>query len=257
MGVQTLPAKKMERYVFHAEAVAAYFRFTDGNEDFGHKHSAILRGEAADERRLETGARSGPEISFSRSFVHVSCEKQPGGVFTTLARSGLEGFSAKDVVTADVLQCGFMSVYREEWYNDPSRPKRARMLPLPPVIENLRIYGEPYTELQLPEAFRYNESFREKYFEGRGEEIEPVPISCEPGPTKPSKYGPIEISGDTRRITIPGFGIVCIADWTWLPADIYTAPRTAQWVQLIGLDLKNPGTGGGSGAGGNGSSGHH
>jgi hypothetical protein len=258
MGAQTMPAKKMERYVFHAQAVAAYFQFTDGNVDFGHQHAAVLHGDTPHEHRQETGARSGPEISFTRSFVDISCQKQPDGVFTTVARSGLEGFSAKGVVTADVLECGFMSVYREQWYNEPSRPKRARMLPLPPVIENLRICGEPYrlnNELRLPEAFEYDDSAREKYFDGEGTEIEPVAISTEPGRTVSSKCGQIEISSDTRRIAIPGFGIVCIADWTWLPADIHTAPHTAQWVQLVGLDLKNPGKGGGSGAGGNGSSG--
>jgi hypothetical protein len=64
--------------------------------------------------------------------------------------------------------------------------------------------------------------------------------------------GDIEVSADTRRITIPKFGIVDFADWMWQPPDTRTAARTAQWVQMIRLELKNPGSGGGSGTGGNG-----
>jgi hypothetical protein len=38
----------------------------------------------------------------------------------------------------------------------------------------------------------------------------------------------------------------------WKPPDIHIPAKTAQWVQLIRLELKNPGKGGGGGVGGNG-----
>jgi hypothetical protein len=65
--------------------------------------------------------------------------------------------------------------------------------------------------------------------------------------------GDIEVSADTRRITIPKFGIVDFADWMWQPPDTRTPVRTAQSVQMIRLDLKNPGSGGASRVSGNGS----
>ena len=89
----------------------------------------------------------------------------------------------------------------------------------------------------LPEPFSYNEEQRKKYFLGGGDEIDPVGVSGD---------------SDTRRIEIPEFGIVTIADWKWIPSDIHVGAHSAQWVQLIGLELTNPGSGGGAGAGGGG-----
>jgi hypothetical protein len=68
-----------------------------------------------------------------------------------------------------------------------------------------------------------------------------------------SKKLTIEVSADTRRIKIPGFGIVSIADWTWYAGDdSFPANNKAQSVQLIGLGLRNPGVGGVAGVTGNG-----
>ena len=75
----------------------------------------------------------------------------------------------------------------------------------------------------------------------------------QPGKREKLECGEVAISKDTRSIEIPGFGVVTFADWKWLPSDIHTREYTAQWVQLIGLELKNPGSGGGGGASGGGS----
>ena len=247
---------KFQRFVFHAKAVAAHFRFTDGRPDFGGEYALAFHGGTSFKHREKTGRRTDSEISFTHSWVHIACKEERGGVFTTIARSGVKNYSAGKV-TADELEAGIMTVYRKEWYGDPARPKRARILPLPPVIKDLRICGRPYRlgkELQLPEPFRFDDARRKKYFRGDEPEIEPVGISAVPGRREPSECGEIEISADTRRITIPNFGIVTLADWTWVPSKIHLAGHTAQWVQMVGLDQKNPGSGGGAGVEGNGSS---
>jgi hypothetical protein len=251
-----MQAKNMSKYTFHAKAVAAHFRFTDGNRDFGDEFTVLLRSEAPHEHHQDTGARTGPEVTFTHSFVHVSFQKEPGGVFTTVARAGVRNLNVRNRVTADALECGVMTVYREAWYGDPARPRRARILPLPPVIENLTVSGMPYRvgqELQLPDAFAFDDARRARYFRGEEPEIEPQAISSAPGRPLKTDRGEIDISADTRRITIPNFGIVDFADWMWLPADTDIAERTAQWVQLIRYELGNPGNGSIAGVGGNGS----
>jgi hypothetical protein len=248
-------SSEFEKYVFHATAVASHFRFADGEDHFGHQYALVFRGATPFHHREQTGRHTHPEISFTHSWVHVSCQ-EARGVYTTIARSGLKNFSVKDKLTASKLEAGIMTVYRKEWYKDPARPKRALILPLPPVVEDLKVCGRPYRlgkELQLPEAFLFSNARRKKYFLGDEPEIEPARVSNSRGQTVSTKYGDMEISDDTRRIGIPNFGIVTLADWMWQPPEIHTSPRSAQWVQLVGLDLKNPGSGGGASVGGNGS----
>lgn len=227
-------------YVFHAKAVAAHFHYTRGGIDFGHEYALCFHGDINFKHKAKLGRHIDEEISFSKSFVHVFCKKERGGIYTTISKSGLKDLKVQGKLTADEIECGVMSVYREEWYGDRSRPKRPRILPLPPVINNLKISGKAFRlgkELRLPEPFSFNDEQRKKYFLGEGDEIDPVGISA---------------GNDARRIEIPEFGIVTLADWRWIPSDIHIGAHTAQWVQMIGLDLKNPGSGGGAGAGGGG-----
>jgi hypothetical protein len=244
----------MLKYIFHAAAVAAHYRFSNGYQDFGHEYSSLYLGDSPHAHDTRTGGRTGPEVSFTDSFVSVEC-KEEKGLFLTVAKSGLENFNVKDVVTADWLECGIETVYREEWRGNPEKPKQARILPRRPVIRNLKICGEPYEleeQLKLPAPFLFDASQREEYFQGDGAEIEPEGISAAPGRRMRTSCGEIRVSADTRRIAIPKFGIVCFADWTWLPPEIHTAEKTVQWIQLVKLQLKNPGSGGGGGVGGNG-----
>ncbi len=244
----------MPKYIFHAAAVAAHYKFTKaGYHDFGHEYTSIYLGDAPHSHNTRTGGRKGPEMSFSDSFVSVEC-KEDKGVFITVAKSGLENFNAGDVVTADRLECGIETVYLEKWRGDPKK-KRARILPRRPVFVNLKVCGQPYElehELKPPAPFLFDAAQREAYFRGEGDDIEPVGISAAPGRRMRTTCGEIRISADTRRIAIPKFGIVYFADWTWLPPDIHTPAKTVQWVQLVKLHLKNPGSGGGGGVGGNG-----
>ena len=254
MATPTSQIRRMEKYVYSARAVAAHFRFTNGHPDFGDEYTLTYHSEAPGEVQKETGSRSGPEISFTNSSVHISCAKGDG-VYTTVVRSTLQNLNVNDVLTVDSIECGLVTVYREEWYGDPARPRRARVIPLPAVIQNLQIHGMPFRpgeELRLPEHFSYDDARRARYLHGEGPEIEPVGVSAAPGRRLATSRGDIEVSADTRRITIPKFGIVDFADWMWQPPDTRTPARTAQWVQMIRLELKNPGSGGGSGTGGNG-----
>jgi len=244
----------MPKYTFHAAAVAAHFRVTNGHQDFGHEYSSIYLGDSPHGHDSRTGGRKGPEITFTDSFVSIEC-KEEKGAFVTVAKSGLENFNVKDVVTADSLECGIETVYREEWRGNPKKPKRARILPRRPVIRNLKICGEPYDleeQLKPPAPFLFDASQREEYFQGDSAEIEPEGISAAPGRRMRTSCGEIRISADTRRIAIPKFGIVYFADWMWQPYDVHIPEKTSQWVQLIRLELKNPGKGGAGGVGGNG-----
>jgi hypothetical protein len=245
----------MPKYIFHAAAVAAHYQFTKaGYQDFGHEYSSFYLGDAPHAHTTRTGGRKGPEMSFADSFVSVEC-KEENGVYLTVAKSGLEKFNVKDIVTADWLECGIETVYREEWRGDPKRPRHARILPRQPVIRNLKVCGVPYElgeQLELPKPFLLDPSSREAYFRGDGPEMEPQGISAAPGRRMRTSCGEIRISADTRRIAIPKFGIVYFADWIWKPPDIHIPAKTAQWVQLIRLELRNPGKGGGGGVGGNG-----
>jgi len=246
----------MSKYTFHATAVAAHFQFSKNEHpDFGHEYTSIYLGDSEHAHNARTGEQKGPEITFSDSFVSVECKEAEKGVYVTAVKAGLENFNVKDVVTADWLECGIDTVYRDEWRDDPKRPKRARILPRRPVIRNLKVCGEPYEmeeQLKLPAPFLFDQAQRDEYFRGEGEYIEPESISAAPGRRMRTKCGEIRISADTRRIAIPKFGIVYFADWTWQAPDIHLPAKTAQWVQLIYLDLKNPGRGGGGGVGGNG-----
>jgi len=246
---------KFERYAFDAQAVAAFYSSTtDARENFGAQYALIYHGEDTFREKQRLG-RKKSSISFRRSFVEISCKKERGGVYRTIAKSGLEGLDVDGKVTAEKIESGIMTVYREKWYGDPTRPRRARILPLPPVIKGLKICGTPFrlgTEIELPKPFSFTEERREKYFEGDEPEIEPVGLSAASGKSVSAKCGELVVSADTRTIEILGVGTVTIANWTWQPPEIYRPARTAQWIQLIGLDLKNPGSGGGGGVGGNG-----
>ncbi len=257
MATRLRNGDKFKGYTFHAHALAAHYRFTTGSEyNFGPEYALGFQGRKPFKHRERTGGHSHPEISFSHSWVHISTKIERGGAYTTIVKSGLKDFRVKGKVTIDELEAGIMTVYHEEWYRDPNRPKRARILPLPPVLKNLKICGRPYRlgkELRLPEAFNLSDAQRKKYFLGEGPEIEPVGIRETPGQKEATECGEIAISADTRRIEIPDFGIVTFAEWKWLPAEIHTHAQTAQWLQLVGLDLKNPGSGGGGGLVGGGS----
>jgi len=250
----TSQMRRMEKYIFSAKAVAAHFTFTNGHPNFGDDFTLTYHSEAPGDVRKDTGSRTGPEISFSNSSVHISCAKGDG-VYTTIVRAALQNLSVNDVLTADSIECGLMTVYREEWYPDPARPRRARAIPLPAVVQNLKIHGVPFRigqELRLPEHFHYDDSRRDRYLNGEGQEIEPVGVSAAPGRSVATAGGDVAVSADTRRITIPKFGIVDLADWMWQPPETRTPARTAQCVQMIRLELKNPGSGGGSTVSGNG-----
>ncbi len=146
--------------------------------------------------------------------------------------------------------------YREPWYYDPGRPRHPRILPLPPVYDDLTIYGYPYTrDLKLPAPFAFSERQRADYLSGIGPDIQPTPIASDPdypGKIAAPNGKVIEVSADTRRIRIEDFGIVYFADWKWLPLD-HECCKNAQWVELLRFDLGNPGGGGAGGAGGGGS----
>jgi len=245
----------MDKYVYSAKAIAAHFNFTNGHPDFGSEYTLTYHSEAPGEVGRETGGRSGPEISFTNSSVHISCAKGDGA-YTTIVRSTLQNLNVNDVLTADSIECGLITVYREEWYGDPARPKRARAIPLPAVVQNLQILGVPFRlgqELQLPDHFSYDDTRRANYLNGDGPEVDAVGVSPVPGRSVATARGDIEISADTRRIVIPKFGIVDFADWMWQAPDSRTPARTTQSVQMIRLELRNPGKGGGSHVSGNGS----
>lgn len=226
------PSTKLEKYIFHAETFAAHFQFIDGCGDFGHEYSLLFHSDQPHEHRTPTGRREG-EFAFADSFVRLDC-REIDGAYVTAAKSSLTGVSLKeDRLTADYLEWGIETVYRREWYDDPDKPQTARILPLDPVIRNLRIDGELYEPDVRP--FQFEKSLREKYFSGEGETIEP--LGC---------------ADEKRSIRIPDFGIVYFLDWIWLPPNIHTRAKTTQKVQLLRFDLKNPGTGGGPGSVGNG-----
>ncbi len=257
MATKLRSSEKFKGYTFHAHALAAHYRFTTGSDDdFGPEYALTFQGRKPFKHHEKTGGHSHPEISFSHSWVQVTTKIERGGVYTTIAKSGLKDLRVKGKLTIDKLESGIMTVYREEWYRDPARPRRARILPLPPVIQGLKICGQPYRlgkELQLPEPFRFDQARRKKYFLGDEPEIEPVGISETVGRKMSSECGDLEISADTRRIAVPDFGIVTLAEWKWLPCENHIHAHTAQWVQIVGLDLKNPGIGSAGGSGGNGS----
>ena len=242
---------RFRSYTFHAKALAAHFHFTNGSgEDFGPEFALAFHGRAPFKHKEKTGEHRHPEISFTHSWVHVITRQERGGVYTTVARAGLKNLDVKGKLKADEIEAGMMAVYREEWYGAPSPTKRPRILPLPPVIKNLKVCGQAYRlgkELVLPEPFEFSEARRKEYFLGEGPEIEPVGVCDAPGKREKLECGEVAVSADTRRIEIPNFGIVTFADWKWLPREIHTHEHAAQWLQLIGLELNNPGSGGGGG----------
>lgn len=244
-------ATEPQSFTFSAKALAAHFRFTNGSgDDFGPEFALAFHGRAPFKHKEKTGDHRHPEISFTRSWVHVVTRQARGGVYTAVAKAGLKNLNVKGKLTADEIEAGIMAVYREDWYRQPARRTGPRILPLRPVIKNLRICGEPYRlgkELALPEPFEFSDARRKEYFAGEGPEIEPLGISGAPGKREKLDCGEVAISADTRRIEIPNFGIVTLADWKWLPREIHTHEHTAQWIQLIGLELNNPGSGGGGG----------
>jgi len=244
----------MLKYIFHAAATAAHYEYGNTNEGFGHEYSAVYKGHTPFQYQNAADKREGP-ISFSSTLVFIEC-KQEDGAYRTIARSGLKDFKVSDSkgnvrVAADYLEVGIETVYRSEWFEKKKKRRHARILPLRPVITNLTVCGEPY-EIKLPKAFLLEQSDRDKYFLGEGPEKNPVGISSEPGKSFKTSCGVIQATKDTRRITIPKFGKVEFADWVWLEPDIHIPPKTAQWIQLVRLNLKNPGNGGGGGVGGNG-----
>ncbi|HLN01788.1 MAG TPA: hypothetical protein VK335_21040 [Bryobacteraceae bacterium] len=251
MATKTKSATKFHSYTFHAKAFAAHFQFTrDKDDDFGPEFALSFHGRTPFRGKEKTRGHQHEEFSFTRSWAHVVTRKGRGGVYTTVARAGLRNLNVKGKVTADEIEAGIMAVYREEWFGEKARRRSPRILPLPPVFKNLKICGEPYRlgkELMLPEAFEFSDVRRKEYFEGEGKEIEPIEVSAAVGKREKLPCGEVAISKDTRRIEVPDFGIVTFADWKWLPRDIHTHEHTAQLVQLIGLELKNPGSGGGGG----------
>ena len=118
MATPTSPSKRMDKYVYSAKAIAAHFNFTNGHPDFGSEYTLTYHSEAPGEVGRETGGRGGPEISFTNSSVHISCAKGDGA-YTTIVRSTLQNLNVNDVLTADSIECGLITVYREEWYGDP------------------------------------------------------------------------------------------------------------------------------------------
>lgn len=255
MGAPTQQPQPSPGYTYRAKVIAANFVFSTGVQpDFGDEFTLEVNTNTPGLYRKPTGGQTGSYVSFADSWVEVSCEEKPGGVHTTIATAALSNFNVKGILTADLLKCRVMTVYHDAW-GDPKKSTYARALPLLPEIQNLKIYGVPFRlgqELQLPEPFNYDDAGRSAYFNGQGPEIQPAGISQVPGRRIPTAQGDIELSDDTRRITVPNFGIVNIADWQpWKP----DSRTSGHWVQLIGLNLSNPTTGGGSGAGGNGSSG--
>lgn len=244
-------ATQLQSYTFQTRALAAHFRFTNGSgEDFGPEYALAFHGRAPFKHKEKTGDHRHPEISFTHSWVHIAAKQERAGVYTAVAKTGLKNLNVKGKLMADEIEAGMMAVYREEWYGGPASRKHPRILPLPPVIKNLRICGQPYQlgkQLLLPEPFELSDEQRKQYFLGQGPEIEPLAISEAPGKRLSSACGEIEVSADTRRIRIPDFGIVTFAEWKWLPPNAHRAAHTVQWMQLVSLELSNPGSGGGGG----------
>ncbi len=249
-------AYKFRGYTFHAKSLAAHFRFSnDCDDDFGPEFALGFHGRSPFKHKDRPGGHEHPEISFKHSWVHI-VTRQERGVYTTVVKAGLKDLNVKGKLLAKEIEAGIMTVYREEWYADRARPRRARILPLRPAVEGLKICGEPYRlgkELILPEPLEYSDARRKAYFAGEGDEINPIDVSDTPGKREKLPCGEVAISKDTRRIEIPDFGIVNFAQWNWLPRDLHRHEQTAQRFQLIGLELRNPGSGGGGGVIGGGS----
>ena len=253
------------KYLYEAKAVAAHFQYTDGDGDFvppkfsaeyigeeEHDEPYNSDGEPATLPERKSGER---EITFDRYQVRVRAYRQ-GPAHRTEATAWSTNRNIKGVLTAARIQASVITEYREPWYHDPGRPLHPRILPLPPVYDDLRIYGHPYTcNLRLPAPFSFTKEQRAGYLGGIGPDIEPTPIASDPDyPSKITtpKGKIIEVSADTRRIRVEDFGIVYFADWKWLPIDQKCCDNF-QWVELLRFDLGNPGGGGVGGAGGGGS----
>lgn len=238
----------MLKYLFDAAATAAHYEYANGGRNFGPEYSVVYRGSEPFHYEATLEGQEG-EVSFSSASVFVDCKKEDGA-YITVVKSGVSDFRVNNIVSADRLECGIETVYREEWYGDPTKPARARILPIEPVMDNLKIFGQLH-DLELPEPFLLKDSRRQEYFHGHGDPKEPEGIAAAAEEMVP-KGGEVQISADRRRIAVPKSGIVYFADWKWQAPCIHTPPKTAQWIQLVRLNLNNPGKGGGGGVGGNG-----
>ncbi|MBZ5592035.1 MAG: hypothetical protein LAP39_07350 [Acidobacteriia bacterium] len=238
----------MGKFIFDAAATAAHFDYVNGIGSFGREYSVVYRGSDPFHYEATLDGQEG-EVSFSSASLFIDCSKKDGA-FVTVVKSGVSNFKVKDVMSADRIQCGIETVYREEWLGDPQKPNHARILPIEPVIDNLKVFGELH-DFELPEPFLIKNRQREDYFQGKGETREPEGIAAAAAQILPAD-GKTQISADRRGINNPKFGIVYFADWKWQEPCIHTPAKTAQWIQLVSLDVKNPGRGGGGGVGGNG-----
>jgi len=237
----------MLRYTFDAAATAAHYEYNNGKGNFGPEYTVIYRGSAPFHYEETLEGQKG-EVCFSSAYVFIDCRKVDGA-YITVVKSAVNDFTVKDIVKAKRLECGIETVYREEWYGDPQKPRHARILPIEPVLEKLEVFGELHN-LKLPDPFFIKAGKREEYFQGLGDVKEPegIAAAAEEIPTD----GDIQYSDDKRRIAVPNSAIVYFADWKWQPTCIHAPAKTAQWIQLLSLNLKNPGRGGGGGVGGNG-----
>jgi hypothetical protein len=254
-----------KKYLYEAKAVAAHFQYVDGDGDFVPPlFSAEHIGEKEFDEPCDPDGepaelperRSGPrEITFDHYQVRVRAYRDDAA-YRTEATAWVTNLDIKGVLTARRIEASVITEYREPWYHDPGRPLHPRILPLPPVFDDLRIYGYPYTcNLRLPAPFSFTPEQRAAYLSGVGPDIEPTPIASDPDypsviATPKGKI--IAVSADTRRIRVEDFGIVYFADWKWLPIDQKCCDNF-QWLELLRFDLGNPGGGGVGGAGGGGS----
>lgn len=240
----------MEKYMFSAKATAAHFKFLDSKPAFGDEFTISLYGDKPDTKSATYPGLSRGGISFGPCTVKIEAKDNGNGEYTTVVTTSIQNFNVKGFVTADLLEGGLVTHYRREWYDGPKQ-KTARITPLPAKFENLKVGGVDYSPiLQLPEHFHHDDGRRQLYLNDVASNNNPVAIA--PDPSYPRRIQgqncEVEVSADTRRIRIANFGIVYFADWKWQDTG-----KSAQHLTLVGLDLRNPGGGGGGTVDGNGS----
>ena len=240
----------MEKYLFNAKATAAHFTFLDSKPPFGDEFTISLYSETPDRKSATFPGLSRGGISFGPCTVTIDASDDGNGVYTTTVTTSVQNLNVKGFVTVDLLEGGLVTQYRREWY-DTRREKVARVAPLPVKFQNLKVCGEDYSPiLQLPEHFQYDATQRQRLLDDPSTPNDPQEIAQAPTfPRRvPAQNCEFEVSGDTRRIRIANFGIVSFADWKWTDTG-----KSAHRLTLIGLDLRNPGGGGGGTVDGNGS----
>lgn len=227
-----------------AFATAARFYFTDGTADFGDNYSIWLNGQASNIGTVYSNGAA--PLLFDTATVNISATAGSGGstIYTTVSTVTITDLNVQDFLTADQLQCSPTM----QW-DSSTTSIRPRLVPIL-TATNLKILGYSYFEnfLQLPAIFSWPDSQRQAYLGGQGSEVAPVDYVQDNFPLTVTGTT-LKASQDTRRVLVPGHGVVSFAKWKWDPA----YPNDAQQI-FTGLHfgLGNPGTGGTGSTGGGG-----